>query len=473
MGPSPQSRTARWIVPVAIVIVWVDQILIDSLGRFLSWDEAVYFSQVATDHVAADFAVQRSRVVAWVAWPIGAVTDSVAVLRIYLLVLVSGAYVWVSRSLRPLGLGPQVGLAVFMIGATPVFHAGELSPNLWVGLAMLIIVTLVVFPRDRRIVDLISLLVWSGLVVWARPPDGAVFLTGLAIVMLSRRRLRDVKRISAMTVGGAIGLSAWLVDAISRYGTVAAVTDDIPNQITTGVGFRLRAFADMLDGPLRGAVLDGVSLLGILPWVVLLALGAVGIVTSRTSLVSRSSESIDTLWICGICGALGGVQYLVLTVSRSIRYIYPSWMLLAVFAGVLASRRSLSRVQAGTWVVVLALAVAQFFVLSPIASDQSAQRNPMVAVGEVLVDLSADQPCAAATEFGAPQIGFVSNCATSILGDVDVSLMWLEAKASEGFATFVVVFNEPSEGIAGLGPFLRLDIEDGRYWSVVQLADPQ
>ena len=460
----------RFAVPAALVVLWLYQLQINSWDRFLAWDEAVYFSQVADGHLASDLAVQRSRIVSVVVWPVGVFTDSVAVLRTYLLVVVSATVLWLGTELRKVGAAAQIGLALFVVSATPAFHAAELSANLWVGLLALGIVLLVAMPRGSPTVDLAVLALVAFVIVLMRPPDSAVFLTGIAVVMLVDRTLRDFRRIAALTVGGLTGLALWMFDAASRSGDLSAVFSDGNSQIAVEFGFRLGAYADMLDGPLRGTQLDGVSLAALAPWLVILGAAVVAMLRRKVTAPERSPAETAVIKLALVGGALLSAEYLMVAASKWVRFIYPGWLLISV--GVFAAIRAGKRSQVALSIMLLVVVLAQPAVLRPIGVSNLDQRDALEAVGLFLDENRNPAGCAAASQFGSPQVAFASNCLVVPIHDREDTLRWLQDRAAEGMDAHVVVFRDPNDSHLIFGEFERLQIDESRFWSVAEIPVP-
>ena len=465
------SPVTLWLVPAAVLIVWLIQTILGTWDRFLSWDEAVYFSQVADGKEAASFAAQRSRVISYVAWPVGLITDSVLVLRVYLLALVSAGVIWIGRTARPLGPGPQIGIAVFLLSAAPLFHVAELSPNIWVGVLALAIATLVVFPRTRRLVDLGALAVVALLLVWLRPPDGAVVLTAMAIVMLIRADLRDFVRIAALTIGGLTGLGIWIADALSRFGGVSGAVDDAGNQVTVSFGFRIGELVDRLDGPLRGLNLDGISWWAVLPWLAILggAVVAVARFRSASGTVDRSPRGQQFAALVLTGGGFLAVQYTVVMVSRSLRYVYPAWLLLSVGVGLLVVSYESKRLRPVVAGALLVLVVSQLAAVRPIANHELETRNQAEVVGLFVREEASGAPCALASEFAAPQVAFASGCSVRMAANIEQSITWLNDRASEGAVAYFVVAGEPTPEQSVVGEFIELAVDDHRIWSLARV----
>ena len=102
----------------------------------LSWDEAVYVSQVSAHAPAAYFDAARARGVPLLVAPVTLITSSVAVLRAYL-ALASGlgrlGALWAWRPLRPAWLPAPAGLAFGGLWVS-LYHGPQAMPDEWVAL---------------------------------------------------------------------------------------------------------------------------------------------------------------------------------------------------------------------------------------------------------------------------------------------------------------------------------------------------
>ena len=458
------------LIPAVVAAVVAVQFVIGTFDRFLEWDESVYFSQVATGHLAADFASQRSRMVSLIAWPMGLVTDSVMALRIYLVALVSGGSLLLGRRLMPYGVGAPLGLALFLVSTMPLFYAAELSPNLWVALFALWIATLVASPLRTRGWDLSALFLSGAALVMLRPPDGVLFLTGVGLVILARSRLRDITRLSSLAAGAVSGLAIWALDAISRFGSVTAVVEDGSQQATAAIGFRLALYADRLDGPTRGLNFDGISPVALIPWLLLAVMGVIAAVRRAGGDGSAPDQTTtDFAWLLGVGGVLLAAEYIVGSAGQAVRYIFPGWLLLSVLTAMLALPALTADIRAGVaWGLATVLLVTQVGVLGSFATDQAEERQSIEVAGEFLATTAGGR-CAAATQYGAPQVSFAANCPIAGLRGPEDTIAYLQARAAEGNSAYLMLFGEPSDGYEHLGEYSRLDIDGTRYWSVLEV----
>ncbi len=128
--PGPDS--GFWLVAVGVAFT-VAELLFVSPRMGLSWDEAVYVSQVSGHAPAAWFDPARARGVPLLVAPVAWLTSSVAALRVYLAVasgLGLGLALWTWRTLRPAWV---LGLAGVMFGGLWVaqYYGPQAMPDIW------------------------------------------------------------------------------------------------------------------------------------------------------------------------------------------------------------------------------------------------------------------------------------------------------------------------------------------------------
>ncbi len=458
----PFWRRGSSLVVVAIAIVWILQLAGSFWARYLEWDESVYFSQVAVGHIPVPLAAQRARMVALLTWPVGLVTDSVVVLRGFLLAVLSAVSLGVARRLDPIGPGVHLGLSLFFLSAVPAFYFTALSPNLWIAMIGLALVAIIAFPLANNRWDLVSIAALGGLAASLRPVDAAYLVGAVGAVMTLTPALRKVGRIAALGGGALAGVAIWLVDALSRFGSFDALLTDAGRQVNTQLGFRVAAYVGVLDGPLTGRDQNGISWIAVLPWMIILAAVAVAVIRRGGGPVSPVVPLAMTV------GVAMSIHYVFFTQNMSTRFLLPAWALLSVGAigAAVADSAGLRR-----WMVpvVVAFALAQATVFFPLASDEAGRRAEMEVLGTRLAVLADGRPCTVAAEFGAPQIGFASNCVSRrIIPDVGATFEALSAAPDSGPA-YIVILGEPDETEALVGAFMPFEVSDGRVWSILEI----
>ena len=149
----------------------------------LSWDEAVYVSQVSGHAPAAWFDPARARGVPLLVAPVAALTSSVAALRVYLSVacgLGLTVALWTWRRLRPAWV---LGLAGVLFGGLWVaqYYGPQAMPDMWSALGGLAAVGCFLRGGGRALAWLSGLGASVAFVTLVRPGD-AVYLAAPLVV---------------------------------------------------------------------------------------------------------------------------------------------------------------------------------------------------------------------------------------------------------------------------------------------------
>ena len=128
----PGGDSGWWLVAVGVAFT-AAELLFVSPRMGLSWDEAVYVSQVSAHAPAAWFDPARARGVPLLVAPVAALTSSVAALRVYLSVICGlglTVVLWIWRRLRPAWV---LGLAGVIFGGLWVtqYYGPQAMPDMW------------------------------------------------------------------------------------------------------------------------------------------------------------------------------------------------------------------------------------------------------------------------------------------------------------------------------------------------------
>ena len=189
----------------------------------LSWDEAVYVSQVSGHAPAAWFDPARARGVPLLVAPVAALTGSVAALRVYLSVA-SGlgltVALWTWRRLRPAWV---LGLAGVLFGGLWVaqYYGPQAMPDMWSALGGLAAVGCFLRWVDRQALAWLAGLGASiAFVTLVRPGDAVYLAAPLVVAAISGVAALGA---GAVVVGGLLaGGAEWVVEAYARFGGIAA-----------------------------------------------------------------------------------------------------------------------------------------------------------------------------------------------------------------------------------------------------------
>jgi hypothetical protein len=343
----PGGDSGWWLVAVGVAFT-AAELLFVSPRMGLSWDEAVYVSQVSGHAPAAWFDPARARGVPLLVAPVAALTSSVAALRVYLSVA-SGlgltVALWTWRRLRPAWV---LGLAGVLFGGLWVaqYYGPQAMPDMWSALGGLAAVGCFLQGDGRALGGLGSragLGASVAFVTLVRPGD-AVYLA-VPLVVAAIVVWRSWAR-AAVVVGGLVaGGAEWVVEAYARFGGIASRLHAAgAEQGGFGLHFALPDELRALNGPtlcrpctvgVRSPELD-------LWWFLLPVLVALAILAARPrgergggkpprerGGLGGSSPLASTVLpvVCGLCVA---AQYLFMINYAAPRFLLPAYALLAV-----------------------------------------------------------------------------------------------------------------------------------------------
>src|ERR1700683_1778958 len=214
-----------WLVAVGMAFTGA-QLLFVSPRMGLSWDEAVYVSQVSSHAPAAWFDPARARGVPVLVAPVAALTGSVVALRVYLSAL-SGLgltlALWAWRPLRPAGV---LGRAVVGFGGLWVaqYYGPQAMPDVWSALGCLAAVGLflrVALGRGGRW-SLAGLGACVAFVTLVRPGDAVYLAAPLIVAVLAVRAWRRWSLAAVVLAGLVAGGAEWVAEAYARFGGIRA-----------------------------------------------------------------------------------------------------------------------------------------------------------------------------------------------------------------------------------------------------------
>ncbi len=337
------------VSPEAILLVAVGvaftaaELLFVSPRMGLSWDEAVYVSQVSGHAPAAWFDPARARGVPLLVAPVAALTSSVAALRVYLSVacgLGLTVALWTWRRLRPAWV---LALAGVLFGGLWVaqYYGPQAMPDMWSALGGLAAVGCFLRGGKKALAGLGASVAFVALV---RPGD-AVYLAA-PLVVAAVLVWRSWPRVAVVAGGLAAGGAEWVAEAYARFGGIASRLHAAgAEQGGFGLHFALPDELRALNGPtlcrpctvgLRYPELD-------LWWFLLPVLIAVAVLAARARArgawgdgspqdrggLGGSSPLASTVLpvVCGLCV---GAQYLFMINYAAPRFLLPGYALLAV-----------------------------------------------------------------------------------------------------------------------------------------------
>ncbi len=333
----PAADSGWWLVATGVAFIGA-QLLFVSPRTGLSWDEAVYVSQVSGHAPAAWFDPARARGIPLLVAPVAALTSSVAALRVYLSVA-SGLgltlALWAWRPLRPAWV---LALAGVTFGGLWVaqYYGPQAMPDIWSAFGGLAAVGC--FLRWARVRSeasgasraagkwaLAGLGTSVAFVTLVRPGDAVYLAAPLIVAAIAGWRARAPAAV--IVLGLAAGGAEWVIEAYVRFGGIGArLHTAAAEQGGFGLHFALIDELRALNGPtLCRPCVIGVRDPGLdLWWLALPLLVAAGIIAAR-----RAGQLGRALLpaVCGLCLA---AQYLFMINYAAPRFLLPAYALLAI-----------------------------------------------------------------------------------------------------------------------------------------------
>lgn len=438
------GRRWTWAIGGASLL---GQLVVGSLGRAPSWDEAIYLSQVTRGAHALPFVASRARGITVLVAPLASVGTPLWALRLFLAVTATVLLVVVFRLWVPVvGTGAVVGAGLFAASWPALFYGTEVMPNLWAALLALGVTGCFVRTATRGVaVELrhagSCLALAAAATALMRPSDAVVL--GLALTFAAPVLRSRARSLITLWVGVVAGTLPWIVEMSLRFGGPLEAFDRAALRSHLGAeAVRLREHLAVTDGPLiglRGS--DAIPAVGAAWWIalVMLALVAAAGSSGRATIAAR---------LAAFGGfALAGT-YVFLIDGVAPRFLLPALALLSLSAGVGIERlRSLTRARptpvliAGSAVLV-GWGVWQAATFDRLEASASAERARPRSVGEAIADHVGSWDCLVASTHDFPQVAFAARCAGRELEDLsEGSLARLEAAA--GSERIIVVSREP------------------------------
>ena len=434
------SRASRsvWVIAGASAVV---QIVVGSLHRAPSWDEAIYLSQVTRGAASLPFVASRARGITVLVAPLASVGAPLWLVRLALVLGSSLLAALVFRLWVPVvGWGAPMGTVLFMGSWPALFYGSEVMPNLWA--ALFAVGTLALVARfangsEVRPWDLAGIGLMAAAMALMRPPDAVVLAVAVSVVVLAMRG--SVRSIVAVIVGVSVGTLPWLVEMSVRYGgpreaIEAARTVSHAGGAFSGVADHLR----LTDGPLLGPEPGGaLPWVGVLWWVVLIGLSAWAL---RPGADRRRTVGVRMAAVVGVALA---AEYLFLVAGLAPRFLLPALAVLSVSAGgSLEALRSQGHLGTRACVVVVIILagwllwqVGTFDRLEARARDE---RQVPEAVGSAVGDAVGEEGCVVASTDDFAQVAFAAGCAGRDLTDLGSTTIDRVLEAADRHGVVVV-----------------------------------
>ncbi|GAA2875850.1 hypothetical protein [Nonomuraea rubra] len=394
-----------WVLLALVSCAYaLSQLLIGAPWTGLGWDEAVYASQYAGHAPPAPFSAPRARGVPLLVAPVVAVTDSVPVLRLYLVALSSlGLFaafaVWLRvRDSRAVPLAALLFAGCWL----SLFYGGQAMPNLYVALAAVAAAGAVVTGRAP-----VGLGVAFAVMSLMRPSDALVAAAVLGVAALAVPAWRRTRSLVAIAAGTAVGWGLWLAEAELAYGGMLRRLRDAGEHNATGWSFTLAEHARALDGPSLcrfGTDCGPVSPVALIWWLAIPAMVAAGLWAAWRE--RRPGPAL----LATACGVSLALPYLFYVGYAAPRFLMPAYALLALPAAdavtALFRRRLGAALMSAGLLAHLALQGAYAYRMG---HGHVAGRERLAQAAEHLRQQGVRPPCLIYGESGV-QLGYLLGC---------------------------------------------------------------
>jgi hypothetical protein len=445
----------------------------------IEWDEAVYLSQFSGNGTPIAFHASRGWGTPLIVAPVVAFTDSVAVLRTYLMLLSALLLFGAFRVWLPLRPGHTVPVAAGLFaGCWPaVLYGAEAMPNGFTAFGAVALTGLVLRAvmtdtgRERTLMAAVAGLVVA--VSLFRPTDAVVIVLSLAAPAALTLRSPDRRRraagvITALAGGLVVAGGMWAVDAVWRYGSLTERME----QATALFGpyrWLIDHYLRSLDGPVSCSTAEACGPLpvGGLMW----AAGFLLLVAAGTAAAWRRTHrmAVAVPVAVGAC-VLGAYLYQPLVPHP--RYLLPAYALMSIAAaeGLLLLLVRRRRVRAGYAVASCCLLVgghlhSQAGHLIDNVERLAPGRARDAAVAAEIARIGHRRPCLV-YGWHAPQIGHHLGCeaaGTSAGRPLPAVPGYVAVKAARGYSVIAVYRGDTARIAPDLGSWREHRLSDGWF----------
>ncbi|MEI5102223.1 hypothetical protein RB200_31625 [Streptomyces sp. PmtG] len=428
-SPRARERRAHRLLLAVCALFALTSLALVPAGLRLGWDELVYasrFGPFAPDTGSVPFSAPRTRGVPLLLAPVAAWSDSVVLLRAWLLLLSTAAlYLGFRPWLRAAPGRPEAApVAAGLYGGLwiALFYANAAMPNHYTAMGAAGAVGLFLHraPTGRT---------WAGvagglaLATLMRPNDGAAVAGPLLIAAALVPLWRSAARAGAVLAGTLAGFAPWAIEAYARFGGVRERLD-AASEVQGGLRLTDSALHQLtvIDGPLlcRPCEGDGVRTTALEWWLLLAVLVPLGLWSVR-----RLRRTAAGGWLAVAVGVSAALPYVLVVPYTAPRFLLPTHALLAVPAafGALAAVRAARRSRApelalGTLgLVVAAHLAAQLSQASSNSRIQQSARGDWERVAAVLHERGVRSPCLLRSNTSTIPLAYVAGCEPGVRGD--------------------------------------------------------
>lgn len=446
--------TLAWAL-LQLVVLW-------PIGLFLTYDEAIYLSQVYPDTPALNFTAPRSRGITWLLAPVSVFEPSVGVLRGYLLGLYAVLFYLAFRAWLPvLGMRAVVAAAAFGSTWLALFYGTAIYPNLPVALGA---VAATGYLARHLTSDgpgwpaLTAAAAATAFVTLIRPIDGTLLAVAIGLAALTRDwRVLSVR---AAAVGLAViaGWAPWFVEAYQRFGGVRSRFEAASTNVGSGeldpLNIVRQHFA-LTDGPVMGQDDTGGSVIGLLWWLVL----AVAVLAAGWQGLRRRPELLAP----SLAALAFAAEYTLLTSVVTARFLLPCYALAAVCLAATVPVPAKVPYRVAVGVLLTAWLAWNLPVAVQVNETALAKRQERAELGAAVRAQAQGRDCVLAALGNFPEMAFAGGC----YGVVYKPRAPIKIPAAYRDATLIVLTTgspERSKLLSGPGELQAIDTEYGRRW---------
>jgi hypothetical protein len=411
----------RNLILLGAVAIWylLVQLVLITPFKYLGFDESLYVSQFAPGIPAGHMSAPRAFGMPLIAAPVVLITSSVAVLRLYLMLLSSVALFcafWPWLKLRDT---PAIPLAALLFSGVwlSVFYGNEVMPNVYTACCTVAATGCFLLAVRQRAGwrPLAGVVAAFAVISLIRPLDALWVLAPLVAAAVLYRPWRHLAPLAAIAVGSAVGWVPWVIESYLRFDGLIGRIEEMEETNAGGLQFvvlrQLQSFGS-------GRILCGAwtedcgryTVGAVLMWCGLAILAAAGLWTMRNTSFHAAGLLAAGVAICQ------AVPYFFLTGHANPRYLLPTYALLFIPAAVglgrlgAAARRRLPKLGAVLVPVLVIIFLGdQFAVAAKVGNSTKEGRLRQLHIGKRLVKLGVQPPCLVYGR-GAPAIAHVVRC---------------------------------------------------------------
>ena len=440
------AKPETWVLLVAVGYCLAQLVLLET-DRFLTWDEAVYLSEVRPQADPVGMGAHRARGITLLVAPVALLTDSMLVLRVYLAV-VSSAVLFLAFVVwcRSIGWSAPVAAAILASSWVAVFYGSAIYPNLYSGLlSVAAIGWALAHARSPVRLGNLTILALVALVTLIRPLDSLLLVLGLVVVALVVDRHMTLTLTGAGLAGLALGAVPWAIEGWVRFGGPIRRLELSREVVGGGMGNNVAEYLRLLDGS------GSVNTVAVVSLGALILLGLLGL-TSRERVARQAAAASLTAAI------LFSAPYLFATEHVVQRFLLGALGFLAIAAALgsmtIAERIGNRITTAVAVVAVLLLLLSAWNLPALRAWDERQTGNGLTAlhVGRAIRSAVATESCFFLAPSNHPAISFASGCRGATLGqELEANVSALETAGGDGSQLFVATNSRDPGSLIGDG----------------------